>query len=323
MTAALPSGPPPSSSLPAAPADAAAALGRLSATGVALLDAGRPDEAVDVLRHAVAAGEPGADDLLARAYLDSGDWTRRPSCWAGSSRTGTSVRRAAGRRLGPDRRHRPRRGGVPARRGARRAGGGQRPRDPAHPGDRFDEAVPCSGAPRTRRPAGGGEPGRAAVRGGRPARRAGDRGALRRRVAGPTRSSRWPTCGPRGPRGRGRGAVPAGHPAGRGAGAQRVRAFLLRCAATRRPRSGSSGTRRRDEPGWPYALGRFLIDDGRPTEARDVPRGRGGAGATTRPSGCSRRSTAWTRPTTDCARESPVAAASRHVRGRESARSPP
>ena len=74
MTAALPSGPPQSTSLPAAPADAAAALGRLSATGVALLDAGRTDEAVDVLRHAVAAAEPGADDLLARAYLDGGDW---------------------------------------------------------------------------------------------------------------------------------------------------------------------------------------------------------------------------------------------------------
>ena len=74
MTAALPSGPPQSTTLPAAPADAAAALGRLSATGVALLDAGRTDEAVDVLRHAVAAAEPGADDLLARAYLDGGDW---------------------------------------------------------------------------------------------------------------------------------------------------------------------------------------------------------------------------------------------------------
>ncbi|MDT7579562.1 MAG: hypothetical protein QOK35_826 [Pseudonocardiales bacterium] len=49
-------------------------LGRLSATGAALLEAGRPDEAVDPLRRAVAAAEPGADDLLARAYLDSGDW---------------------------------------------------------------------------------------------------------------------------------------------------------------------------------------------------------------------------------------------------------
>ena len=74
MTAALPSGPPQPTTLPAAPADAAAALGRLSATGVAHLDAGRTDEAVDVLRHAVAAAEPGADDLLVRAYLDGGNW---------------------------------------------------------------------------------------------------------------------------------------------------------------------------------------------------------------------------------------------------------
>src|SRR5919107_4936320 len=62
------------SPLPDAPSNPAAALGRLAATGAALLEAGRPDEAVDVLRHAVAAAEPGADDLLARAYLDGGDW---------------------------------------------------------------------------------------------------------------------------------------------------------------------------------------------------------------------------------------------------------
>ena len=83
MTAALPSGPPPSTSLtptptptalPAAPVDPAAALGRLSASGVALLQAGRTDEAVDVLRHAVAAAEPGAHDLLVRAHLNGGDW---------------------------------------------------------------------------------------------------------------------------------------------------------------------------------------------------------------------------------------------------------
>ena len=60
--------------LPDVPPNPAEALGRLSATGAALLEAGRADEAVDVLRHAVAAAEPGADDLLARAYLDGGDW---------------------------------------------------------------------------------------------------------------------------------------------------------------------------------------------------------------------------------------------------------
>ena len=59
---------------PDVPSTPAAALGRLSATGADLLEAGRFDEAVDVLRHAVAAAEPGADDLLVRAYLDGGDW---------------------------------------------------------------------------------------------------------------------------------------------------------------------------------------------------------------------------------------------------------
>ena len=42
--------------------------------GVALLRQGRALEAVDVLRQAVAAGEDGSVDLLARAYLDSGSW---------------------------------------------------------------------------------------------------------------------------------------------------------------------------------------------------------------------------------------------------------
>ncbi|MDN5750538.1 MAG: tetratricopeptide repeat protein [Pseudonocardia sp.] len=46
----------------------------LAAEGSALLEAGRPLEAVDVLRQAVASGEASAPDLLARAYLDSGSW---------------------------------------------------------------------------------------------------------------------------------------------------------------------------------------------------------------------------------------------------------
>ncbi len=46
----------------------------LSAQGSALLGSGRPLEAVDVLRHGVATGEPSAPDLLVRAYLDSGNW---------------------------------------------------------------------------------------------------------------------------------------------------------------------------------------------------------------------------------------------------------
>jgi tetratricopeptide (TPR) repeat protein len=46
----------------------------LAAQGAALLRAGRALDAVEVLRQAVAAGEPSAPDLLVRAYLDSGSW---------------------------------------------------------------------------------------------------------------------------------------------------------------------------------------------------------------------------------------------------------
>lgn len=46
----------------------------LSAQARALLDADCPLEAVDLLRQAVAVGEPSAPDLLVRAYLDSGSW---------------------------------------------------------------------------------------------------------------------------------------------------------------------------------------------------------------------------------------------------------
>jgi tetratricopeptide (TPR) repeat protein len=48
--------------------------GPLSREGQELLEDDRPAEAVEVLRRAVAAGEPGSPDLLARAYLDSGNW---------------------------------------------------------------------------------------------------------------------------------------------------------------------------------------------------------------------------------------------------------
>jgi tetratricopeptide (TPR) repeat protein len=48
--------------------------GPLSAEGRALLDAARPYDAIDLLRRAVATGEPTAPDLLVRAYLDSGNW---------------------------------------------------------------------------------------------------------------------------------------------------------------------------------------------------------------------------------------------------------
>ncbi|NMH99811.1 tetratricopeptide repeat protein [Pseudonocardia acidicola] len=46
----------------------------LSQQGRDLLNRELAFEAVEVLRHAVAAAEPSAPDLLARAYLDSGSW---------------------------------------------------------------------------------------------------------------------------------------------------------------------------------------------------------------------------------------------------------
>jgi tetratricopeptide (TPR) repeat protein len=45
------------------------------AEGSALLDEGRPLDAVEVLRQGVAAGEPSAPDLLVRAYFESGSWS--------------------------------------------------------------------------------------------------------------------------------------------------------------------------------------------------------------------------------------------------------
>lgn len=45
-----------------------------SAEGAALIRAGYPLDAVDLLRQAVAAGEPSGPDLLVRAYLESGSW---------------------------------------------------------------------------------------------------------------------------------------------------------------------------------------------------------------------------------------------------------
>jgi tetratricopeptide (TPR) repeat protein len=46
----------------------------LATQGAALIGAGRALDAIEVLRQAVAAGEPSAADLLVRAYLDSGSW---------------------------------------------------------------------------------------------------------------------------------------------------------------------------------------------------------------------------------------------------------
>ena len=54
----------------------------LSVEGAALLDAGRAVDAIEVLMRAVAAGEPSGPDLLTRAYLDSGSW-RAAADWLG------------------------------------------------------------------------------------------------------------------------------------------------------------------------------------------------------------------------------------------------
>jgi tetratricopeptide (TPR) repeat protein len=54
----------------------------LAVQGAALLAEGRPLDAVEVLRQAVAGGEPSAPDLLVRAYFDSGSW-RAVADWLG------------------------------------------------------------------------------------------------------------------------------------------------------------------------------------------------------------------------------------------------
>lgn len=48
--------------------------GPLATRGRAMLERQQALEAIEVLRRAVAAGEPSAPDLLVRAYLDSGSW---------------------------------------------------------------------------------------------------------------------------------------------------------------------------------------------------------------------------------------------------------
>jgi Flp pilus assembly protein TadD len=52
----------------------------LSAEGAALIDTGRAVDAVELLLQAAASGEPSAGDLLVRAYLDSGAW-RQAADW--------------------------------------------------------------------------------------------------------------------------------------------------------------------------------------------------------------------------------------------------
>jgi Flp pilus assembly protein TadD len=52
----------------------------LSAEGAALIDTGRAVDAVEILLQAAASGEPSAGELLVRAYLDSGLW-RQAADW--------------------------------------------------------------------------------------------------------------------------------------------------------------------------------------------------------------------------------------------------
>ena len=82
----LPRRPDPSSPGPPRPRR----TGPLSREGKELLDDDRPGEAVDLLRRAVAAGEPGAPDLLARAYLDAATGRAASSGSGPTSRRGTS-----------------------------------------------------------------------------------------------------------------------------------------------------------------------------------------------------------------------------------------
>ena len=246
--------------------------GPLSAQGRALLDAGRPDEAVDVLRRAVAAAEPGAADLLARAYLDSGDWPGASSGSARSSRSG-HVRFAG--RLGValaqvgdvDR-------AEEALRLALSTASALAANDFAillRTGDRVRR-----GGAVLRHAADGGDPQAAAnlvalyLR-RRPARAA----EAAERYADESRPDTIVALADvraaDEPRGRGRGRC-TGAPIQLGA----LRAHTAYGSSCSRPAGDAAGAEgefregaRHDEPGWPYTLGRFLVDDGRPEEARE------------------------------------------------------
>ena len=74
-----------------------AATEPFSAEGAALIDAGYPLDAVEPLRQAVATGEPSGPDLLVRAYLESGSWHAAAE-WLGPLVAGGHVRFAG--RLG-------------------------------------------------------------------------------------------------------------------------------------------------------------------------------------------------------------------------------
>ena len=269
MTAA-PSDPLPAPRCPV-PSTPAAALGRLSATGAALLEAGRTDEAVDVLRHAVAAAEPGAHDLLARAYLDGGDWHARRDLLSRLVAHGHV--RFAGRlgvalaQIGDVDR------AEEAFRLALEHGELAACNDFAillTQEGRFDEAVPL-----LRRAADAGDPQAAAnlvellYESGdlRAALQVAERYADESPARHDRRAGR--RAGRDGPRGRGRGAVPAGAVLGalRAHGAYGMFLLAVRGDAAAAEREFREAARH-DEPGWQFTLGRFLVDDGRPAEAR-------------------------------------------------------
>ena len=196
--------------------------------------------------------------------------TRRRTCWAGSSRTGRCGSRAGSASPSPRSATwtgRRRRSASPWSTASwRRA----TTRDPARPGGPLRRGGPAA-APRCGRgrSAGRGEPGRAAVRVGGPARRDSGRPSATRTSRGPTPSSRWPTCGPRrAGRTRPRGCT-GGPCAGRAAGAQRVRHVPARGAGRRGGGgAGVPGGRPARRAGLAVPLGRFLVDDGRAAEAR-------------------------------------------------------
>ena len=148
-----------------------------SAEGAALIEAGYPLEAVELLRQAVAGGEPSAPDLLVRAYLESRSWHAAAEWLTPLVQPGTSGspvrsdwpwwRSATGPRRGhaaPGRRS----GDLTAAndlamllRDEGRARGAARPGAGGRRGRALRRSQPGGAAPGCRRPAGGDRGGRA------------------------------------------------------------------------------------------------------------------------------------------------------------------
>ena len=243
-----------------------------SAEGAALIEAGYPLDAVELLRQAVAAGEPSAPDLLVRAYLESGSWHAAAEWLSPLVATG-HVRFAGPLGLAlveigdRDRAEEMLRLAIDS-------GDLSAANDLAillRDADRAGEAVHVLvQAGRRGRAVRRRQPGGAAPGGGQPA------GRDRRRPSGtPTRAarrpwSRWPRCGPSRTTWTRRSACTGG-PASSGRCA-RTPPTAGSCSRSRGDWAGAERefreAERRAEPGWAYTLGRFLLDDGRPDEAR-------------------------------------------------------